>query len=121
MEDREFYKYVVAGTRRQLGDLGVSVDNIIGRLAMKVAKYQKAKELALESIKPGWQFAVGITTQGYADTAMNINRLWYSTNMRYIPTRFSYHQEDMPASNTQINRQARQNNPIWPNNTYPIW
>jgi hypothetical protein len=113
MEDREFYKYVMAGTRRQLGDLGVSIDNLIGRVAMKVAKYQKAKEAALESLRPGWQFRVGTTIQAYVDAMSTINRLWYSVNERYVESRFSYDQQDHPVSNTQTNRQARQNNPIW--------
>ena len=100
MEDREYYKYVVAGTRRQLGDLNVSVDNIIGRIAMKVAKYQKAKENAFESLVGGWQFKVGGNQLGYTEIANTINR-------------FSYKQDRVPASNIASNRGARTNNPIW--------
>ncbi|MHA2265681.1 MAG: hypothetical protein ACXAEN_25095, partial [Candidatus Thorarchaeota archaeon] len=31
LEDKEYEKFIVAGTRRQLGDLNVSVDSLIGR------------------------------------------------------------------------------------------
>ena len=113
MEDREYYKYVVAGTRRQLGDLNVSVDNIIGRIAMKVAKYQKAKESAFESLVAGWQFKVGGSTLGYSEIASTVNRLWYDVNGRYTNTKFSYNQGDYPASNLTLNRRARSNNPFW--------
>lgn len=113
MEDREYYKYVLAGTRRQLGDLGVAVENLIGRLAMKVAKYQNAKEVAFQSLTQGWQFRVGGCVLAYDSIAENINRLWYDINGRYTDTRFSYHQEDIPAYNTSLNRRARSNNPVW--------
>tara|TARA_R110002074_G_scaffold402324_1_gene607027 strand:+ start:67186 stop:68541 length:1356 start_codon:yes stop_codon:yes gene_type:complete len=113
MEDREYYKYVVAGTRRQLGDLNVSIDNIIGRIAMKVAKYQKAKDNAFEALVAGWQFKVGGNTLGYTEIANTINRLWHNVNGRYTDTRYSYNQGDIPASNISLNRGARTNNPIW--------
>lgn len=113
MEDKEYVKYVVAGTRRQLGDLGVSIDNIIGRTAMKVAKYQELKRVAQESIVKGWQFKVGYSTLGYDTIANEINRLWYDVNGRFTETRYSYNQEDIPAANATLNRRARSNNPIW--------
>jgi len=113
MEDREYYKFVVAGTRRQLGDLNVSVDALIGRIAMKVAKYKKAKDDAFESLVAGWQFKVGGNTLGYTEIANTINRLWYDINGRYTDTRFSYKQDRVPASNIALNRRARSNNPIW--------
>lgn len=113
MEDREYTKYVVAGTRRQLGDLGVSIDSIIGRVAMKVAKYTKAKENALESLLGNWQFRVGYSTAGYDDAAASINRLWYDINGRYTETRYSYYQGIEPAANVFMNRRARSNNPYW--------
>lgn len=113
MEDKEYSKYVVAGTRRQLGDLGVSVDNIIGRIAMKVAKYQKAKDTAFDSIVAGWQFRVGQSTQAYNDIAATVNRLWWNINGKYVETRYVYYQDDVPASNVDWNRHAKTNNPIW--------
>lgn len=113
MEDREYYKYVVAGTRRQLGDLNVSVDNIIGKVAMKVAKYQKLKDDAFESVIAGWQFRVGTSIAAYDNMAAMINRLWYDINGRYTDSRFNYYQSDIPAANLIPNRRARSNNPIW--------
>lgn len=112
MEDREYYKYVVAGTRRQLGDLGVSVDNIIGRIAMKVAKYKDAKDVAYASLTKGWQFKVGTTTAAYELAASEVNRLWYDVNGRYTATMYSYSQDPIPAANVGLNRHARMNNPF---------
>ncbi len=113
MEDAEYTKYLLAGTKRQLGDLGVTIENLLGKVAMKVAKYQKAKEIAFESMIKGWQFRIGTSTLGYDNIASTINRLWYNVNYRYTDTRFSYSQDDYPSSNVSINRHARNNNPIW--------
>jgi len=113
MEDAEYTKYLVAGTRRQLGDLGVSIDNIIGRVAMKVAKYQQLKETAYQSLLGNWQFRIGTSTAGYDDVAATINRLWYDINGRYTESRFSYYQGSEPAANIDLNRRARINNPYW--------
>lgn len=113
MEDAEYTKYLLAGTKRQLGDLGVTIENLLGKVAMKVAKYQKAKEIAFESMIKGWQFRIGTSTLGYDTIASTINRLWYNVNYRYTDTRFSYSQDDYPSSNVSVNRHARNNNPIW--------
>jgi hypothetical protein len=113
MEDAEYTKYLLAGTKRQLGDLGVTIENLLGKVAMKVAKYQKAKEIAFESMIKGWQFRIGTSTLAYDSIASTINRLWYNVNHRYTDTRFSYSQDDYPSSNVSINRHARHNNPIW--------
>lgn len=113
MEDTEYSKYVVAGTRRQLGDLNVSIDNIIGRTAMKVAKYKKAKDDAFESMVGGWQFKVGSMANTYNEAAGTINRLWFDVNGRYTDTKYAYKQDQLPVSNTWLNRRAKTNNPIW--------
>lgn len=113
MEDKEYSKYVVAGTRRQLGDLGVSVDNIVGKIAMKVAKYQKLKDVALESVISGWQFKIGTSTAGYDAIASQINRLWYDVSGRFTESIYTYAQDDLPAANVAVNRQAKTNNPVW--------
>lgn len=113
MEDKEYEKYVVAGTRRQLGDLNVSVDNLIGRQALKLNKYTKAKERAFETLHKGWQFKIGTTTAAYSDIASTINRLWYNVNGRYTHTMYRFDQRDIPASNTSLSRHAKTNNPIW--------
>ncbi len=113
MEDKEYEKFIVAGTRRQLGDLNVSVDNLIGRVALKVLKYQKSKEVAFESLVKGWQFRVGISTEAYDSAAADVNRLWHDISYRYTDTNYKYHQDDIPASNVTINRRAKTNNPMW--------
>ena len=79
---------------------------------MKVAKYQRLKEVALDSILKGWQFRIGVTTMGYLETAQMVNRLWYDVNGRYTDIRFSYHQNDVPAANSLLNRRARETNPL---------
>ena len=113
MEDKEYEKYVIAGTRRQLGDFNVSVDNLIGRNALKVNKYLKLKENALESVYKGWQFKIGTSTTAYEEIASTVNRLWYNVNGRYTATMYRFDQPDVPASNTSISRHAKTNNPIW--------
>lgn len=113
MEDTEYSKYVVAGTRRQLGDLNVSIDNIIGRTAMKVAKYKKAKDDAFEAMVGGWQFKVGSMANTYNEAAGIVNRLWWDVNGRYTDTKYAYKQDQLPASNIWLNRRAKTNNPIW--------
>lgn len=112
LEDKEYEKFIVAGTRRQLGDLNVSVDNLIGRLAMKMAKYQKNKEIAFESLVKGWQFRTGVTSH-YLETAATINRLWFNVNSRYTDPSYKYFQPDLPSTNITINRWAKTNNPMW--------
>ena len=112
MEDAEYTKYLSAGTKRQLGDLSVSIDNISGKVAMKVAKYQKLKDLAFESMNKGWQFRVGVSA-AYDNLAVEINRLWYDVSWRYTDTKYSYNQYNFPAANATENRRARSNNPIW--------
>lgn len=111
MEDREYYKYVVAGTRRQLGDLGVSIDNLIGRIAMKVAKYQKEKENCYQSLLGSWGFKVGRNSMSFDNIAETINRLWYDVNGRYTESRFAYYQDNSLAANVAINRQSKTTNP----------
>jgi hypothetical protein len=113
MEDAEYTKYLSAGTKRQLGDFYVSVDNIIGKTAMKIAKYQKLKDVAFESMNKGWQFRVGTSTTAYETIAGEINRLWYDVSWRYTETKYSYNQYNYPAANATDNRRARSNNPIW--------
>lgn len=110
IEDKDYKKFVVAGTRRQLGDLNVSIDNLIGRVAMKAASAKKEKDIAFETLVKGWQFRVGarcLSNSYFAGT-----RLWYDINSRYTDESYRYYQPDIPASNLAINRQAQTNNPL---------
>jgi hypothetical protein len=111
IEDKDYKKFVIAGTRRQLGDLNVSVDNLIGRLAMKASRVQKERDLAFETLVKGWQFRKSAYV--IEDSQFFGSRLWYDVNSRNTDPNYKYYQEDKPASNTSINRQAKTTNPIW--------
>lgn len=111
IEDKDYKKFVIAGSRRQLGDLNVSVDNLIGRIAMKAARVQKERDLAFETLVQGWQFKR--LAYSVADSEFLGSRLWYDINGRFTDPENKYYQEDIPASNTSINRQAKTTNPIW--------
>ena len=111
IEDKDYKKFVVAGTRRQLGDLNVSVDNLIGRLALKIARTQNEKDIALETLKAGWQFRkLAFVT---SDSEFLGSRLWYNTNSTYVDPEYRYYQTEIPGSNISINRQSKTNNPWW--------
>ena len=111
MEDQDYHKFVLGGTRRQLGDLNVSVDNPIGRLALKIARTQKERDIAFESLFKGWQFKA----LAGADRSSSFagDRLWYSPNWRYTNPVYKYYQPDLPVSNLSQNRAAKTNNPFW--------
>jgi hypothetical protein len=80
---------------------------------MKVAKYQKAKDNAFESMVAGWQFAIGHSIAAYDNAAATVNRLWWNINGKFVETRYAYYQDDVPASNVDWNRYAKTNNPLW--------
>lgn len=111
IEDKDYHKFVLGGTRRQLGDLNVSVDNPVGRLALKIARVQKEKEIALETLFKGWQFKA-LASAGRA-AWMNGDRLWHDVNGRYTDPIYKYYQWNLPVSNIHINRHAKNNNPFW--------
>lgn len=113
LEDADFSKWVKAGVRRRLGDFEVSVADLLGRVAIKQAKYEKMKHVAKESLFKGWQFKVGITSAAFEQAASDISRLWYNVNNRYTFNLYKFWQEDIPASNVTINRWAKTNNPVW--------
>lgn len=111
IEDKDYKKFVIAGTRRQLGDLNVSVDNLIGRIAMKAARVQKERDVAFETLVQGWQFRK--LAYPVNDSAFLGSRLWYDVNARFTDPNYKYYQSNLPASNTSINRQAKTTNPVW--------
>lgn len=110
IEDQEYEKFLVAGNRHQVGDLNLSVDQLIGRVAMKAIRVREERDRALETIKKGWQFAIS-TTPG--DERIYNDRLWYGPNGRYINPINRYSQPDAPIGNTSLSRQARTNNPMF--------
>jgi hypothetical protein len=111
MEDKDYHKFVLGGTRRQLGDLNVSVDNPIGRLALKIARVQKERDIAFETLFKGWQFKT-IAGSTRASSSMG-DRLWYDVNQRYTDTNYKYYQWNLPVANVYMNRHAKTNNPFW--------
>lgn len=111
IEDKDYRKFIVAGTRRQLGDLNVSVDNLIGRVALKVSKLKAEQEIALNTIFSGWQFRkMAYVT---SDSEFLGTRLWYNVNSVYTDPSYKYFQTEVPGSNVIVNRQAKTNNPVW--------
>lgn len=111
MEDKDYHKFVLGGTRRQLGDLNVSVDNPIGRLALKIARVQKERDIAFETLFKGWQFrAIAGSTRASSSIG---DRLWYDINNRYTDPNYKYFQWNYPVANVYINRHAKTNNPFW--------
>lgn len=110
IEDADLEKFLAAGTRKQVGDMYLSVDSLVGRLAMKATQAAKDRDLAWESLNQGWQFKTTVRSAA-VDTAEWGNRLWYNVNGNYVYPYAKFYQMDIPASNIDINRQAKANNP----------
>lgn len=113
VEDVDLAKWVKNGVNRRLGDFGISINTVLGSVAIKVARYQKAKDTAFESLNRGWSFRVGTTSAAYEEAAADVSRLWYSPNNRYTSAEYKFYQEDGPSSNIRLNREAKTNNPFW--------
>lgn len=112
IEDQEYAKFVVAGTRRQLGDLNASVDSLVGRLAMKIASMKKLQEEAFQSLIRGWQFKTVIKSEGIAETF--IDRMWHNPDsMRFISPADKFFQPNIPAANVATSRQAKVGSTPW--------
>ena len=110
IEDQDYQKFLTAGTRKQLGDLNVSVDSLIGRLALKIASAQKNKKIALDTLYEGWQVRTAVRSDSAAGE-LNLNRLWHDINGRYTMPFAKYDQPNIPASNTTLSRRAKTTNP----------
>jgi hypothetical protein len=111
IEDQEYEKFLSAGTRKQVADMNLGVDNMIGRLAMKVASATKARDIALETLKAGWQFKSVIRAEGVA-ASINDSRMWFNPNGSYTEPYSRYIQSSDPNANVKINRNAKTNNPL---------
>ena len=110
IEDADLEKFLAAGTRKQVEDMYLSVDSLVGRLAMKVASATKDRDIAWESLNQGWQFKTAVRS-AFVDGQELGSRLWYNANGNYVYPYAKFYQADMPASNIDINRQAKSNNP----------
>ena len=109
LEDKDLEHALVAGSRRTLGDMTISIDQLIGQMALK---YQRAKKDA-EEADDGLQGIkkLGAQIQHAVCYPVPPDRQWHGVNGRIYDYRFAYWQEDMPQANTQLNREAR--NPNW--------
>lgn len=108
IEDLDFEKYLSSGNRRQVGDLNVSYDSLIGRVAMKLASASKNKDVAFQTIFAGWDFATVVPSDATID---RWSRLWYDVNGRYTNPLYKFFQPNIPASNTSVSRHAKTTNP----------
>ena len=113
LDDQELEKALRAGTRRQLGDMGVSVDAIVGRLSLKHARAQKALDEADRAIQGSAYLAKKVTEQIVSTRYDRPSRQWYGVNGKLIESRFKYWQRDHPASNSALNRQAKNPPSAW--------
>jgi len=112
MEDQDYAKFLVAGTRKQLGDLNTSVDSLIGRHALKITSAQKEMKRALETLYAGWQTRSAVRANNQAG-AWEPNRLWYDIQGRFTAPFAKYDQPNIPAANTATSRRAKTTNPWW--------
>lgn len=109
LDDKDLEKALVAGTSRTLGDMTVSIANVIGALTLKAKR-------AEDELKPIDDAIVGIKKLGARiDQAIAISyrpdRLWHGINGKLVDSRFKYWQPDQPAANTSIVRSASNPNP----------
>jgi len=104
LDDKELEKAVVAGTRRQLGDMSVSVDPIIGRMAVKHKRSQDELDRISKTINKG--FVKSYTLEAQAGLNRT-SRMWVGVNGHLVNARFAYWQPNLPASNLQLSREAK--------------
>jgi hypothetical protein len=109
LDDKDLEKALVAGTRKQLGDFSVSVDNVIGALTLKAKRAEEEAELADDGM-------MGIKKLGARiEETIAVNyrpdRQWHGVSNRIVDARFKRYQPNIPAANAGIARQA--NNPNW--------
>lgn len=103
IEDKDLEKSLVAGTRRQLADLNVSIDNLVGRYAAKYESAKKRVQRAIDTlIKPS---TIKLAT--VAVVSDNYTRLWQGATNKYRDYKMIFYQPDINVSNTFINRQAK--------------
>jgi hypothetical protein len=113
LDDVELEKAIMAGTRRQLGDMAISVDPVIGKLAIKHARAEKKIDQATKSLIGKSLIARHYRTDIREGLSRPV-RLWYGVNGKMKDSRFISYQKNHPASNTSTNRSAKiQADPNW--------
>lgn len=108
LDDQELEKAIVAGTRRQLGDLNVSIDlpqTEAARLSLKHARAQKKLDTANKTLLGARGTALRYdSTKNITDV---VDRLWHGVAGKLVDSRWSTYQPNMPASNVGISRQGK--------------
>lgn len=105
LDDKELEKALVAGTRRQLGDLNVSVDGVIGKLAIKHARALKELDSTKRAIH-GAKY-LGAVINEFIIKDYTPTRLWYGIHGKLVESKWATYQGDYPSANAAINRQAK--------------
>jgi hypothetical protein len=106
LDDKELEKALAAGTRRQLGDLNVSVDPVIGKLSLKHARALKKIDEAAKTLLKESLVAKRYTNYNYEDVT-RVYRLWYGVSHKLLDVRFITYQGEYAGANTTLNRQAK--------------
>ena len=105
IEDKDLEKSLVAGTRRQLGDMNVSIDNLVGRNALKYTRAVKAAEVALASLRKDPM--IRRASIGDAEFVGQGARMWWGAVGKYRYPSDAARQNNQPAANTSRQRQAK--------------
>lgn len=109
LDDLDLAKAIVAGARRNLGDMNVSFDVAIGQMTLK----QKRAEKELESTNMGMflsRYYQRYERAIYVENRPN-PREWFNISGRIYSTRFLYYQPNSPMSNVTLNRLSKNINP----------
>jgi len=107
LDDKELEKALVAGSRRQLGDLNVSVDAIIGKFAVKHRRAEKRIEEADRTLQGNKYLARKVTNVVENQYYTRPDRQWYGVNGRLESAKWKTYQGNYPASNIGITRAAK--------------
>lgn len=107
LDDKELEKALVAGSRRQLGDLNVSVDAIIGKLALKHARAQKRAEEADRTLLKNGYLAKKVNNVIESTHYARPVRQYFGVHGRLENAKWKTYQGNMPASNIGITRAAK--------------
>jgi len=104
LDDKELEKALVAGTRRRLGDFDISIDYLVGQQALKYKRALEEAQDALDAIDAVKKLIARIDNAIYIPYTPD--RLWHGVHPAICDIRFKYWQENIPMSNTLLNRQA---------------
>jgi hypothetical protein len=107
LDDKELEKALVAGSRRQLGDLNVSVDAIIGKFAVKHKRAEQRIEEADRTLQGKKYLAKKITNAVESTYYTRPDRQWHGVHGRLENTKWKTYQGNFPASNIGITRAAK--------------